>query len=78
MNRPGAGPDSDTRGFGLNLTAPVQAPSPMLPGGFVFWIWRVRQAVDDGSGADALEAPPAAAKIWQPTAVRTLFARPEE
>jgi hypothetical protein len=42
------------------------------------WIWRVRQAVDVGFQADALEAAPAAAKIWQPTAVRTFFVGREE
>jgi hypothetical protein len=51
---------------------------PLQPGGFFFLIWRVRQAVDGGFQADALEAAPAAAKIWQPTAVRTFFAGREE
>jgi hypothetical protein len=39
-----------------------------------FWIW----ASDFGLQADALGAPAAAAKIGQPTAVRTFFAGREE
>jgi hypothetical protein len=33
---------------------------------------------DFGFQADALEAPPAAGKTWQPTAVQTFFAGREE
>jgi hypothetical protein len=62
----------------IKLTPPVQASSPPLQlGGFFFWIWQLRQAVDAGFQAEALKAAPVAAKIWRPTAVRTFFAGPE-
>jgi hypothetical protein len=70
-------PATPDESAGAALTRPVQASSPQLqPGWLFFWIW-VRQAVDSGFQVDALEAPPAA-KIWQPTAVRTFFERREE
>jgi hypothetical protein len=71
------GPKADcTRGFGPVLTPSVMASSPPVHAGGSFWI-SVRQTADFGFQAAALEAA-AAAKTWQPTAVRTFFAGREE
>jgi hypothetical protein len=41
--------------------------------GFFSWIWRVWPAVHSGFQANGPEAPPPAAEIGRPTAVRTFF-----
>jgi hypothetical protein len=79
-NRACATPDNQQGArFGPALTPPVQASSPPLqPGGFCFWLWRARQAVDSGFRPEVSEAPPVelAAQIWRPTAARAFFQGP--